>query len=330
MVKYIIKRILYAILILFFVSLLIYILVRLLPADYIDNKFAPQLAQGSMTQADIDAIKEKYGLLDNSFWGIISGYFTWLGNLVQLDLGMSFMFERPVAEVIGDYMWVSFGIALAAMVLQFLIAIPLGILSATHQYSPLDYGVSVFTMIGISLPSFFLANLLIKVFVYELGWIPSIGMVDPGASYTGLAYIGDVLLHCILPVATLVIINVGSLMRYSRTNTLEVLNADYVRTARAKGLSEHTVIYKHVFRNTMIPIVTMLAGTLPSLFGGAMITEQVFGLEGIGARAYQALRQGDIPFIMAYNMFLAVLTVIGTLLSDLAYAVVDPRVKLTK
>lgn len=330
MVKYIIKRILYSILILFFVSLAIYFLVRCLPSDYIDLKFAEKLAQGQISQEQIDDIKRMYGLLDNSFWGIISGYFTWLGNLFRLDLGTSFKYEQPVAQVIGDYMWVSFGIALVAMVLQFAIAIPLGVMSATHQYSPLDYAVTVFTMIGISLPSFFLATLLIKVFSTNLGWLPGQGMTNPMEDYTGIARVGDIILHCILPVATLVIINIGSLMRYSRTNTLEVLNADYIRTARAKGLSERTVIYKHVFRNTMIPIVTMLAGILPSLFGGAMITEEVFALEGIGQKAYQALKEGDVPFIMAYNMFLAILTVIGTLLSDLAYAVVDPRVKLNK
>ena len=119
-------------------------------------------------------------------------------------------------------------------------------------------------------------------------------------------------------------------MRYTRTNTLEVLSSDYIRTARAKGLSEKKVIYKHAFRNTLIPIVTMLAGALPGLFGGAMITETVFAIPGIGQKAYQALLNGDIPFIMGYNMFLAVLTVIGTLLSDIMYSVVDPRVKLTK
>ncbi len=118
-------------------------------------------------------------------------------------------------------------------------------------------------------------------------------------------------------------------MRYTRTNTLEVLNADYIRTARAKGLSEHSVVYKHVFRNTLIPLVTMLAGTLPSLFGGAMITETVFDIPGIGHTAYQALLAGDIPFIMGYNMFIAFLTVIGILLTDIMYAVVDPRVKLS-
>lgn len=119
-------------------------------------------------------------------------------------------------------------------------------------------------------------------------------------------------------------------MRYTRTNMLEVLNADYIRTARAKGLSERKVIYKHAFRNTLIPLVTILAGILPSLFGGMMITEQVFGINGIGRLAYTALQDGDIPFVMGYNMFLAVLTVIGTLLSDLMYSIVDPRVNLSK
>lgn len=140
--------------------------------------------------------------------------------------------------------------------------------------------------------------------------------------------LGDMLWHMVLPMTVLVILSVGSLMRYTRTNTLEVLNSDYIRTARAKGLSEHTVIYKHAFRNTMVPIVTMMAGILPSLFGGAMITETVFSIPGIGKLAYDALVVSDVPFIMGYNMFLAILTVIGTLLSDLMYAVVDPRVKL--
>ena len=131
-------------------------------------------------------------------------------------------------------------------------------------------------------------------------------------------------------VTVLVVLSIGGLMRYTRTNMLEVLNSDYIRTARSKGLSEKKVIYVHAFRNTMIPLMTILAGILPSLFGGAMITEEVFAIDGIGRLAYKALQQGDIPFIMGYNMFLAVLTVIGTLMSDLMYAVVDPRVKLTK
>ena len=140
----------------------------------------------------------------------------------------------------------------------------------------------------------------------------------------------DKVWHLILPIFIMVFLSVGSLMRYTRANTLDVLNADYIRTARAKGLPESKVIYKHAFRNTLIPLVTLLAGTIPGLFSGAMITEQIFSIPGIGLKAYDALKAGDIPFIMGYNMFLAILTVLGTLLADLMYAVVDPRVKITK
>jgi peptide/nickel transport system permease protein len=168
------------------------------------------------------------------------------------------------------------------------------------------------------------------VFSSWLGWFPSGGLVDASSANVGIAHALDMLHHLVLPMVVLVVLSIGGLMRYTRTNMLEVLNSDYIRTARSKGLSEKKVIYVHAFRNTMIPLMTLLAGILPSLFGGAMITEQVFGINGIGNLAYKALTNGDIPFIMGYNMFLAVLTVIGTLLSDLMYAVVDPRVKLSK
>ena len=190
-------------------------------------------------------------------------------------------------------------------------------------------------MIGISLPTYFFAAVVIKIFSVDLGWFPSNGLIYASATYPDtfagfLQKTGDILHHLILPIFVSVILSLGGLMRYTRTNTLEVLGADYIRTARAKGLSENKVIYKHAFRNTMIPLVTLLAGILPSLFGGMMITEQVFGIDGIGRLAYLALKEGDIPFVMGYNMFLAILTVIGTLFSDLMYSVVDPRVKLGK
>lgn len=269
------------------------------------------------------------GVFDK-FVAVLSGYFTWLGNMLQGDLGDSFLYQQPVDKVIADHMWISFIISLVALIFQFAISIPLGITSATHQYSVADYSVTIITMIGISLPSFFFAALLIKVFSSWLGWFPAFGLVTGGASSTGFAYVLDMLHHLVLPMVVLVVLSIGGLMRYTRTNMLEVLNSDYIRTARSKGLSEKKVIYVHAFRNTMIPLMTLLAGILPSLFGGAMITEEVFAIDGIGRLAYKALQQGDIPFIMGYNMFLAVLTVIGTLLSDLMYAVVDPRVKLSK
>lgn len=330
MLKYILKRLGLSVLILFGVSVIIYFLVRLMPMNYLDVKFSAQLQTGTISQEQVDAFKVMYGLADNSFSGILKGYFGWIGRMIRLDLGDSFVYEQPVTTVIAENMWVSFFIAFVATIFQFLIAIPLGITSATHQYSVRDYTVTVITMIGISLPSFFFAALLIRVFASGLGWFPVNGLVSGGASYTGIAYYMDMLWHLILPMIVLVVLSIGSLMRYTRTNMLEVLNSDYIRTARAKGLSEKKTIYVHAFRNTMIPLMTLLAGILPSLFGGAMITEEVFAIDGIGRLAYKALQQGDIPFIMGYNMFLAVLSVIGTLLSDLMYAVVDPRVKLGK
>ncbi len=330
MVKYCIKRILLAILILFGVSVLLYTLVRCMPTNVIENKFLAAMGSGGG-----EGLEEKlqqalavYGLDDNSALGIIKGYFTWLGNLFKGDLGESWKYARPVEDVIFENMGVSFGIAFVALILELIIAIPLGIKCACNQYGKLDYVVTVLTMIGIAFPTFFLGNLMIKWFSVDLGWFESGGLYTTSANLSGAALVGNVLWHLILPMFVLVILNVGSLVRYTRTNTLEVLNADYIRTARAKGLPENKVVYKHVFRNTMIPLVTMLAGSLPGLFGGAMITETVFDLPGIGNIAYQAVVEGDIPFIMGYNMFIAVLTVLGVLLADLAYVAVDPRVKL--
>lgn len=246
-------------------------------------------------------------------------------------ISKSRLVERAVATksvifVIQKKSGISFIISLIATIFEFAIAIPLGILSARKQYSIMDYGVTVLAMMGISLPTFFLGALMLKAFSIDLGWFPYAGLVDPNS---GLPRIVDNMYHLVLPLSTLIILSIGGLMRYTRTNMLEVMNADYIRTARAKGLSEHSVIYKHAFRNSLIPIVTMLAGILPGLFGGAMITENVFSIDGIGKAAYKAVTQGDIPFIMAYNMFLSFLTVVGTLLSDLMYAVVDPRVHIT-
>ena len=335
MIKYILKRLFISIFVLLGVSIIIYTLVRMMPNSYLDTKFQSHLQQGTITPEQLLEFKMQYGIGDNSFMGIISGYFKWLGNMLQGDLGTSFKYEKPVAEVIGDNMWVSFAIAVIATILQFAIAIPLGITSATHQYSKRDYAVTIFTMIGISLPTYFFAAIIIKFFSVELGWFPSTGLVSAGATFTDdfsgiISKLLDMGHHLVLPIACTVILSLGGLMRYTRTNTLEVLSADYIRTARAKGLPEKQVIYKHAFRNTMIPLVTLLAGILPSLFGGMMITEEVFAIDGIGRLAYKALQDADIPFVMGYNMFLAVLTVIGTLFSDIMYSVVDPRVKLGK
>lgn len=327
MVKYCIKRILLSLLILFGVSVILYFLVRLMPDTYLYNLIGQQ---DPKPEEKLMQLKEYYGIADNSFFGICKGYLDWAGKLLQGDLGHSIVENQPVADVIFENMGVSFAISLISLVLQLIIAIPLGIKCACNQYGKLDYTVTVLTMIGISFPSFFFGSIIIKFFAVDLQWFPVGGLVDPNLSKTASMWeqFGNMAYHLVLPMIVLVVLSVGSMVRYTRTNTLEVLNADYIRTARAKGLSENKVVYKHVFRNTLIPLVTTLAGILPGLFGGAMITEEIFAIPGIGQKAYQLLQKGDIPFIMGYNMFIAVLTVIGILLTDIMYAVVDPRVKL--
>lgn len=330
MIKYILKRLGLTVLILLGVSLIIYVLIRLMPVDFIEKKIA-EMNQGGATidQATIDNMKSMYGLTDDTFLGVLKGYWNWLTKLVQFDFGTSFKYGVPVIDVIKDSMGVSFAVALIATIFEFLIAIPLGITAATHQYSIRDYVVTVIVMIGISLPSFFFGQLLKDLFAMKLGWFPPSGLVDATQDLTGIAKVWDYARHMFVPVLTVIILSIGGRMRMTRTEMLEVMNSDYIRTARAKGLSESKVIYKHAFRNTLIPLVTSLAGLLPSLFSGAIITEQIFDLPGIGNLAFQAMDAGDIPFIMGYNMFLALLSVMGVLLADLMYAVVDPRVKLT-
>ena len=319
MLKYIVKRLLLSVFILLGVSLILFVLIQNMPSSFAENKINEMNAGGAIVdQATKDAIMKMYDMT----------YIEWIKRIVTLDFGESFTQSMPVVDVIKRDMFVSFTVAALATIFEFMIAIPLGITAATHRYSLRDYFVTVLVMIGISLPSFFFGQVLKGVFSSGLGWLPSSGLGDATQSTTGLAYAMEYAKYLVLPVLTVVILSIGGRMRMTRTNMLEVLNSDYIRTARAKGLKERVVIYKHAFRNTMIPLVTSLAGLLPSLFSGAIITEQIFDLPGIGNTAYKAMIVGDVPVIMGYNMFLALLSIIGVLLADLMYAVVDPRVKL--
>ena len=318
--QYIIRRILISIVILFGISVILYAAVRAMPGDFVSSILKEK---PNVTKEQIDHLRSVYGL-DK---GIIRGYIDWVLSAVKGDLGTSFIFQKPVTEVIGSKIWTSFFLAFPAFILELMIAIPLGVISATKQYSRTDYMITVFALIGISLPGFFFASILQRVLALQLGWFPLQGMVTARLDLEGFLLIVDKAWHFVLPVIVFTVTSVGGLMRYSRTNMLEVINADYIRTARAKGLSERTVIYKHAFRNTLIPIVTLVGATLPSLFSGAIITEGIFSIDGIGKTAIDALTQSDIPFLMGFNLFLAVLTLAGNLLSDILYAVVDPRVR---
>ena len=325
--KYVVKRILQSVVILLCVTFIIYGLLRCLPSSYVEN-MAMQLSSkpGAKSYDEwLTQLNASYGL-DK---GIVPGFFTWLGDAVRGQFGDSWKYTVPVTQKFSETIWLSFVMGLISFVLELVIAIPLGIIAATKQYSRADYAITTFSLIGISLPTFFFATLLKLFFSVKLGWFDLYGLV--GRNYAQLSTWGqfwDKANHLVLPIVTLVIVSVGSLMRYTRTNMLEVLNADYIRTARAKGLSEHKVIYHHAFRNTLIPLVTIIGGSLPGLFSGALITETLFMIPGIGYTSYQAMISGDIPFAMFYMTFIAILTLAGNLLSDILYAVVDPRVRI--
>lgn len=327
MKKFIIRRVLLGALILFFVSLIIYSVERSLPTSYVEGRAREMsMKQGAKPYEElVEELNASYGL-DKP---VIAGYFSWLKNAVRGDFGESWVWHKPVTEKFKDVIWYSFALSVAAFILEICIAIPLGIISATKQYSRVDYAVTVFALIGISLPTFFFATILKWIFSIHLGWFDLYGIVGRmHESYSSFGKILDMAKHLVLPVITLAIVSVGSLMRYTRTNMLEVLNADYIRTARAKGVSERKVVAHHAFRNTLIPIITILGSTLPGLFAGAMITETLFQIPGIGYTSYQCLISGDIPFTMFYMVFLAMLTLLGNLLADILYAVADPRVRV--
>ena len=325
--KFIIKRIIMSVFILFFVAFIIYALLRCLPSSYVEN-MAQQLsmAPGAKSYEEwIAQLNAQYGLDKN----IVLGFFTWLGDAVRGNFGDSWEYTVPVLQKFNDVIWVSFIMGAISLVLELIIAIPLGVIAATKQYSRADYAITAGALVGISLPTFFFATLLKLLFSVKLGWFDLYGLV--GRDYAQLSAAGQFLdkaQHLVLPIVTLVIVSVGSLMRYTRTNMLEVLNSDYIRTARAKGLSERKVIYHHAFRNTLIPLVTIVGGSLPGLFSGALITETLYMIPGIGYTSYQAMVAGDIPFSMFYMTFLAILTLAGNLISDILYAVVDPRVRV--
>ena len=328
MLKFTIKRLLYCTLILFVVMFVIYTLMVNLPSGYIEKQ-ARMLSMQPGTQKSYDQWVAEMEVNLGMDKGLFEGYFTWLKNAVAGDFGESWNWTVPVTEKFQDVIWYSFILSSIAFVLEVAIAIPLGILAAKKQYSLTDYTISVVALVGISMPTFFLASLLKLVFAAELNWFDIGGM--EGRNFAQLDAFGqflDLSKHMVLPVITLTIIGIGGLMRYTRTNTLEVLNADYIRTARAKGLSEKRVIGYHAFRNTLIPIVTIVGGSLPGLFSGALITETLFDIRGIGFVSYHSMVNGDIPFTMFYLAFSSILILLGTLMSDILYAVVDPRVRL--
>ncbi|MED1594086.1 MULTISPECIES: ABC transporter permease [Bacillus] len=317
MKTYLIRRFLQMIPTLFGTSIIIFFLFALLPGDYVDSnpKLTPERAQ---------ELRELYGLNKP----IIERYFHWLGNALHGDFGFSLQYQEPVTSLLNKFIWNTFIVAVAALFFTWIIALIVGVISATKQHSWFDALVTIGVFAAMSFPSFFIGLFLIKVFAVDLHLLPIGGMIDIGSNSTGFTYILEVLRHMILPVFILTLLGVGSLTRYFRTSMLEVVRQDYIRTARAKGLKEKAVIYKHALKNAILPAITLLAFELPGLFSGAIIIEQIFNWPGIGTIQLEALSFRDYTVLMAFTMFLSCLTIIANFLADIVYVIVDPRIRL--
>jgi peptide/nickel transport system permease protein len=325
--NFILRRILLGIFITFFGAMVVYAVVRSLPTSYVET-IARQRASNPLSTKTYQEWLDQLNVVYKLNVGIIPGFFGWVGNAVRGNFGESWHYGIPVTEKFNQVIWYSVIINIITFFVEVFIAIPLGILAATKQYRKTDYAITVFALMGISLPTFFLATILKYVFSIKLGWFDLYGLTGRFFnSMTPFQQFVDIGYHMVLPIITLTMLSIGGLMRYTRTNMLEVLNSDYIRTARAKGLPEKVVINKHAFRNTLIPLVSYMSYLLPAMFGGSLITETLFQIPGIGYISYQAIVRGDIPFAMFYTTFLILLTQVSLIVADIMYAVVDPRVR---
>ena len=251
-------------------------------------------------------------------------YGNWLGRVLKLDLGVSFdSARRPVVDLIRERMPATIILSLASIILGWGIGIPVGILSARWQYSPFDYVITFLAFMGISIPSFFFGLILLYVFALNLNILPAGGFFLAGEPHTLMGYIR----YLFLPSMTLGLSSIASIARYMRASILEVINQDYLRTARAKGLRENIVIYKHALRNALLPILTLMGFMIPNIFSGAVIVESIFAWPGLGSLAIQAVNERNYPVIMGINLMFAVLIFFGSLIADLSYAFADPRIR---
>lgn len=317
MLKYIIKRVLSAIPMLIAVSIIIYALLQAMPGDPLDM----YLENPSATQEAIEAIKESYGLNEP----VYIQYLNWVKGLLTGDWGRSFTSRRPVLELIGERLLPTLQLTGTAFVISLFIAVPMGITGAIRKGKLFDNVTSTVTFLGISMPSFWFGMMLQLLFSVELKWLPTAGRAE--ISGPGAGSFWDVLRHLILPSIVLSFIYIASWTRYARSNFLEVLNQDYIRTARAKGLKEKTVLCIHALRNALIPLVTVVMLDIPAIFSGAVVTETVFAWPGMGSFFNDALNKQDFPVLMGVLMINAVLVIVSNLIADILYAVLDPRIK---
>lgn len=313
MSRYILQRLAESALVLLIMSFVIYGLIGLMPGDPIDMMIS---ADPNLTSADVARLRALYGL-DRPLG---ERYLAWLGAAVQGDFGFSRLHARPVLEVLLPRLGNTALLMGLSFALAFALALPAGVCAALRPRGLADGAINLIAFAGISIPPFWLAILLIILFAVLLGWLPAGGIPPSGSGFgTTLAYLA-------LPVATLTIATLGGILRFVRAATMEALRQDYVRTARAKGLSESRVVFGHVLRNAMIPVTTILALNFGALFSGALITETMFAVPGMGKTIYDAILGNDFNLALIGLLFATLTTLLANLAADLCYAWLDPRI----
>ena len=316
MFNYVLRRLLIALPSLLGISLILFTVLALAPGDPFE-----ELAQNPNVPPEVRmALRAQFGL-DDPIW---QRYFHWLLNMVRGDWGFSFVSRIDVDTLILQRLPVTIAVIGLAQVLALLVALPVGVLAAVKPYSWFDRIASTFAFVGFSLPTFFTGVLFILFFSIYLGWLPFVYRAD--LSETGGAWWVAQFKQSIMPIAVLGLFQAASMMRYVRSSVLDVIRLDYVTTARSKGLAERVVINKHVVRNALIPVVTLVALQMPAVFGGAIVTEQIFRIPGIGSLLIDAILRNDTPVIMAVTFVFATLVVAFNLIADILYGWLDPRI----
>ena len=321
MVRYMFKRLLIMIPMMFGITVVSYIIMNLAPGDAATMFIDPERMHTDPEA--IERVREQLGLN----YPIYIRYIRWLGQLLRGNFGFSYISRQPVLREIQLRVVPTIILMLSSLTISITVGVGVGVFCARRQYKLPDYLLSVFAMMGMSVPNFWFAMMLILLFTLTLGWLPSVGLGTVGLTGSWYVLTWDRISHMIMPVMALSLAQMGTWMRFQRASYLDVMNQDYIRTARSKGLGEQTVAWRHAFRNASLPIVTHLGEVLPLLVSGSFVIENVFGLPGLGRLGIHAITGRDYPVAMGVLIFTSLLVMVGILISDLLYVFIDPRIK---
>ncbi|MGD6855251.1 oligopeptide ABC transporter permease [Bacillus infantis] len=321
MLQYTIRRLIGMIPIIFLISIVVFTLAKLMPGDALSGKIDPLNSDPEY----IEEMREKMGLNDP----IHTQYFRWIGGVVQGDFGDSFIHKRDVMELIGDRLPNTVFLGFTSLMITYILAFMMGRFSGRFAYSPGDYLISGINYLALAIPSFVAALVAIYVFSFQLGWVPATGSIGSGIEPGSFEYYLSKIKHTILPALVLGTMATAGYTQFLRNDMIESSRKDYVRTARAKGTKESAIYNKHILRNSVIPIITLLGFDIAGLFGGAIITETIFTYPGIGYLFVESVNSRDYSVMMAITMMLTILTLIGNLVADILYGIVDPRIRLS-